>query len=361
MFKNFDSPALWQPEDLKKNKDWIFELNNSESMHIARNIKKVFNPKRSFFEYSKDEFNLESSIEIILNAAKKAYFGYGVSLVRGLPRNTLNEEEFRLMIWVIGLYLGVARPQGIASQYISDVRAVGMDYRSASGRGYNSNANLDFHADGCDLVGLACFNKAKEGGQSHISSSTTVWQKLVSERPDLAEIAMEDFYFSHNQEEIPGECPYYVQPLFEEEGGYLFGKWNWNRVRTAQKIKGVPKLTVSQKECINLIEKILRRPDVMLSTWFEPGDLQFINNHVILHSRTSFIDYQDYNKKRLLFRIWLAPPYSIKLPTSWQDFWRSIEPGTVRGGIHGHNYNNICKLFENNQANQFNMPIPNKL
>ena len=123
----------------------------------------------------------------------------------------------------------------------------------------------------------------------------------------------------------------------------------------------MPKLTVSQKECINLIEKILRRPDVMLSTWFEPGDLQFINNHVILHSRTSFIDYQDYNKKRLLFRIWLAPPYSIKLPTSWQDFWRSIEPGTVRGGIHGHNYNNICKLFENNQANQFNMPIPNKL
>ena len=80
-----------------------------------------------------------------------------------------------------------------------------------------------------------------------------------------------------------------------------------------------------------------------------------------LNLQIDLITDENYNKKRLLFRIWLAPPYSMKLPNSWQDFWRSIEPGTVRGGIHGHKYNNICKLFENNQAKQFNMPIPNKL
>ena len=236
------------------------------------------------------------------------------------------------------------------TQYISEVKATGMNYRSNSGRGYNSNAKLDFHTDGCDLVGLACYNKAKKGGQSLIASSVTAWQKLQFERSDLAEVAMKNFYFSHNQEEIPGECPYYVQPLFDEEGGHLFGKWNWNRVRTAQKLKNIPKLTLKQVECINYLEEILRRPDVLFSYWFEPGDLQFINNHVILHSRTSFEDFDQEDRKRLLIRIWIAPPYSLRLPNSWKSFWKSIEPGTVRGGIYGHKYNEKCKVFEKNQA-----------
>ena len=59
------------------------------------------------------------------------------------------------MNWAIGLHTGVARPQGKASQYISPVRDAGVDYRAASGRGYSSNAKLDFHVDGADLATLA--------------------------------------------------------------------------------------------------------------------------------------------------------------------------------------------------------------
>ena len=68
-----------------------------------------------------------------------------------MPREELNHEEFRLLSWVIGLKTGVARPQG-NSQYISAVRDVGTDYRAANGRGYSSNAELDFHVDVADLT-----------------------------------------------------------------------------------------------------------------------------------------------------------------------------------------------------------------
>ena len=47
------------------------------------------------------------------------------------------EDAFRLLNWAIGLHVGVARPQGKASQYISPVRDAATDYRSASGRGYS--------------------------------------------------------------------------------------------------------------------------------------------------------------------------------------------------------------------------------
>lgn len=352
----FENSIAWFSRDFQKEQSWIFNINKKASDKLAENIKKVFDPECSLFDYVKEDFDLGESIDLALCAAKKAYFERGLTLIRGLPRDNLTEKEFQLTVWAIGLNLGVPRPQGIASQYISEVRSTVNNYRSSSGRGYNSNAGLDFHTDGCDLVGLACYNKAKRGGQSMISSSVTAWQVLSNERPDLAEVARQCYYFSHNKEEEPGKASYYSQPLFDFADGNLFGKWNWNRVRTAQEIEGVPKLTKNQKECVVYLEEILRRPDVMFTMSLEPGDLQFINNHIMFHSRTNFEDYNKANLKRLLFRIWIAPPFSVRLPDSLADFWVLTEPGTVRGGIRGHQHNDNCKLFEKRQAIAMGMP-----
>ena len=95
-----------------------------------------------------------------------------------------------------------------------------------SGRGYSSNAKLDFHVDGADLATLACYNTAKSGGQSMISSSVTAREMLTTERPDLAEIAHQQFYFSRQKEEAEDEGAFYGQPLFDYEEGEVFGKWN---------------------------------------------------------------------------------------------------------------------------------------
>ena len=38
---------------------------------------------------------------------------------------------------------------------------------------------------------------------------------------------------------------------------------------------------------------------------FQPGDIQWLNNHVILHSRTAYEDHPEPERKRLLLRLWL--------------------------------------------------------
>ena len=48
---------------------------------------------------------------------------------------------------------------------------------------------------------------------------------------------------------------------------------------------------------MDALDAILRRPDVMFTMWLEPGDMQLINNHTMLHSRTDYIDYDDPAKK----------------------------------------------------------------
>jgi len=351
----FDSPAAWHVDEISHDPSWRFELDNASAAQLASDVTRVFDPDRALLDYQRDDFDLGPAMDVIHRAARVAHVGCGIAVVKGLPREHLTEAQFRLLNWAIGLHLGVARPQGKMSQYLSEVRADGMNYRSAGGRGYNSNAALDFHTDGCDLVTLACFNKAKSGGQSIVSSSVSTWNQLLKENPTLAAVAQQEFYFGRNTEEAPDEEPCYHQPLFDSADGRLFGKWNRNRVRTAQALDGVPQLTKDQTACGELLDEILRRPNIMFTMWLEPGDLQIMNNHVMLHSRTTFEDFDAPERKRLLYRLWLAPPDSVRLPESWWAFFRSIEPGTIRGGIRGHHHDEFRQAFEQRQARLLGM------
>jgi hypothetical protein len=347
--------AAWHVADLEQDKSWMFSIDSHERAHLAQVIKGAYDADRPLLDYTREEFDFGGAWATIKKAIHEAHHGRGIGLVRGLPRDELGEKEFQLLNWAIGLHAGVARPQGLATQYISAVRDVGTDYRAASGRGYSSNAKLDFHVDGADIVTLACYNIAKSGGESMVSSGLTARQCLLRERPDLAEIAHQDFYFSRQNEEAPDETPYYGQPLFDTADGRVFGKWNRNRVQSAQKIDGVPALTQAQRETMDTLDQILRRPDVMYTMDLAPGDLQVLNNHVMLHSRTNYIDFDEPEKKRLLHRLWLAPPDSVRLPESWHDFYRSVVPGSVRGGIRGHHHDEVCQAFERRQIESLGM------
>ena len=41
-----------------------------------------------------------------------------------------------------------------------------------------------------------------------------------------------------------------------------------------------------------------------------PGEASFINNYEILHARTAFVDWDEPERRRLLYRLWLEgrPP-----------------------------------------------------
>ena len=353
----FEAPSAWEIEDLKSTDDWCFEIDESDGILLRDSIKSLFEQDRDLFSYSPNEFNFGSSWEHIEKAVAEAHHGKGISIVRGLPREDLSQDEFRLLSWAIGLKAGVARPQGLASQYISAVQDAGTDYRAANGRGYSSNAELDFHVDVADLTILTCYNKAKSGGQSIISSGVTAHNYLTIERPDLAEIAYQHFYFSRQEEQAPDEKPVYSLPLFEVESGNLFCNWNRNRVQSAQNIEGVPELSKLQKETMDFLDEILTRPELMYMMYLEPGDMQIINNYRMFHSRTGYLDYENDLKKRCLYRLWLSPPDSIKLPESWKDFYRSVEPSMVRGGIIGQSYDETCIDFDKTHSKFLNMKI----
>ena len=352
-----DTPSAWTADSLNANPTWIYELDDRARRDLTRAVRKARDPDRTLFDYARGDFDLGSAWVPIDGALKEIKDGTGFAILRGLPRAGLSQDEFELLTWAIGLHTGVARPQGKASQYLSAVRDAGVLYRSGKGRGYSSNADLDFHTDSADIVLLTCYNMAESGGMSMVSSSVTAHNILVRERPDLAELLHQPFYFSRQQEEAPDEAPYYPNPIYDEASGVLCSKWNRNRLRYAQAMEGVPKLTLQQNEAVDRLDAILRRPNAMHSMYLRPGDMQVLNNHVTLHSRTEFVDYEDPELKRCLFRLWLSPPDWPELPESWRPAYRAVEAATVRGGIKGHVYDDARRSYEERQAAQLGMRL----
>ena len=349
--------AAWTVDDLRTDPGWIFELDDRGRRDLTQAVRQAADPDKTLFDYRRDDFDLRSAGPTIAAALGQVRDGTGFAILRGMPRDGLTAGEFELLTWAIGLHTGVARPQGKASPFMTAVRDAGTVYRTGKGRGYSSNADLDFHTDSADIVLLTCYNVAKSGGMSMVSSSVTAHEVMQAERPDLAELLHEPFYFSRQQEQAPDEALFYPNPVYDQRNGLLFSKWNRNRLRSAQAIEGVPALSPAQFDALDLLDDVLRRPTVMHTMYLRPGDMQILNNHVTLHSRTEFEDHEDPALKRCLFRLWLAPPDGVALPESWRPAYRAVEAGVVRGGIFGQAYDDARRAFEVRQAADLGMKV----
>ena len=64
----------------------------------------------------------------------------------------------------------------------------------------------------------------------------------------------------------------------------------------------------------------------------EPGDMQFVYNHALLHDRTGFVDHPDPDERRHLLRLWLTLPGDRELPPVFAQRYGSLTIGD-RGGI----------------------------
>lgn len=350
--------CAWAVADVENEDRWIFRLTEAESNELISAVRRGRVEGRSLLDYRQEDFDLKLSLAPLDRAFLEVRDGRGIALVKNLPRDGVSAEEFELMTWAIGLHFGVARPQDKTSGYINMVKDVGGVYRSPTGRGYSSNAELDFHVDGSDVVLLSCYNQALEGGMSMCTSSIKAYEVISAERPDLAAALHLPYPFSRNGEQREDEPAWFQAPLAGVQDRRLSCAWNRNRLENALKIDGVPPLTPVQREAIEYLDAVVRRPDLMYCMRLEPGDLQLLSNQTALHSRTSFEDHEEESMKRTLYRLWLAMPDSRDLPPGWEHYYGTREGGAVRGGTKGHFYDEACRRFDQRQAATMGMSDP---
>lgn len=348
----------WRAQDLGHDSKWCRLLTKEEVADIESALRHAKATAKPMLGMTKEDFPLAAAGAALQGVAEATEDGRGFQLLRGFPVERYDADDARLIFWGLGMHMGVPRPQGKASTMLADVRDQGTDYRALTGRGYTSKAALDYHSDFCDIVGLMCLKTAKAGGESRIASAVAVHNEILRRRPDLLEILYQPFYYSRQGEEAPDEAPYYRAPIYSTEDGFFSSRYTRNHIRSTQRMEDLPKLTEDQTAALDLLDEVAASEEFSFAMDFEPGDMQFINNHVIYHARTDYEDHEEPNRKRHLLRLWLAVHWSRPLTAAVKEAWHDVAPGSVRGGIRGQAYGREIREFEVRAARALGMPAP---
>ncbi len=263
---------------------------------------------------------------------KEVLNGRGFVLIKGLPVESWTRREAAIAFLVIGVQLGALRMQNAAGHLLGHVRDLGRSSDDPNTRIYQTRERQTFHTDSCDVVGLMCLRTAKSGGLSSLVSSTAIFNEMRRRRPDLLRVLMQPIETDRRGETPAGSKPYFNIPVFNYHAGLVSAIYQRQYIESARRFPEVPPLTPLQIEALDLFDELANDPKLHLLMELEPGDIQLVHNHTILHDRTAFEDFPELERKRHLLRLWLAPPNARSLPEVYAERFGSVTPGD-RGGV----------------------------
>ena len=299
--------ADWTGSELSSTDGWLTILNQDEIADLQKMAAAIRphlqgDPNR-LLALSKDQFDLGSFAQRLQTIFAELKSGHGLALIRGLPTDDMERLDIASIYWGIGLHLGDATPNNPEGDMLGHITDLGKTQSDPNSRGYQTREAMDYHCDQCDIVGLICIRAAKSGGESRVASSVNMYNSLLETHPAHAQALTEPFYWTKHGEYSEGEAPYYKSPVFNFFDGQLCTSFGPKHILKGHDLPETPALTGFQLDAIRIAEEVAdqNRYDMVL----EPGDMQFLNNYVALHTRSAYEDYQEPDKKRLLWRLWL--------------------------------------------------------
>ena len=311
----YDSMAAWKGPELVDSSDWIYTLTTEDNAELNEALQHVKSKGLELTNVSNEDFPLYSLGEKLTNILNELENGRGFKLIRGLPVEKLSEEDATIIYWGIGTYFGNTVAQNMMGDLLGHVKAVGSNWdQNFNLRGYQTPVHLPYHCDKSDVVGLLCLQIAKAGGTSSIASSISIHNEILKKRPDLLSELYKPFFVDHRGEEFDGEDPYYIAQVFTIHKGRFFARFGQKYVESAQRFPDVPRLTDAQIEAMNMFSALALSKEIRLDMDFKRGDMQFLNNHFIVHSRTEYQDYDEEERRRHLIRMLLFTPSYKDVP-----------------------------------------------
>jgi hypothetical protein len=311
----------------------VRHFDSREIGEIAAAVRAFQESGAALSSISPGEFPLPRLGPLLRSILAELLEGRGFVLLRGLPVARWTKEEQAIAYMGIGCWLGRPRSQNAKGHLLGHVKDLGLDIRDPGVRYYQTNRKLEYHTDSVDIVGLLCLQAAKAGGESYLASSMTVYNEALARRPVLLPALFQPFPTDRRGEIPAGMKPWFDIPILHRYAGRLSCIYVRQYIESAQKnFPQAPRLTREQVEAMDLMDELCNDPAIHLAMDFQPGDLQLLHNHQILHSRGDFENWPEPARHRHLLRLWLAPPEARPLPEVFAPRYGSVVPGE-RGGI----------------------------
>ena len=303
-------PAGWTGSELEANRRWIYELDSAElsgMRAMAASIERMIgSDPNGLLTLPREAFDFGKFGTQIDRIRAELKDGLGAVLIRGLPLDEIGPLHAAIIYYGLGRHIGIAcsnNPDGDVFGHVTDK---GKSQKDPLSRGYQTREELTYHTDQCSVVGLLCVRTPKSGGLSKISSSVALYNEMLERSPRSVEVLSEPFFHTKHGEVDEGQKGYYQSPVFNFLDGMLCTSFGPTHIKKGHDFPDVPDLTEEQIHAIDLAKAIAE--ELHYAMELQRGDIQLLNNSVVLHNRTAYEDWPEEERKRLLWRLWLVEP-----------------------------------------------------
>jgi alpha-ketoglutarate-dependent taurine dioxygenase len=236
--------------------------------------------------------------------------GVRFSVLDRLPLDEIGDEEATAIYWMLASLVSRPVAQKLDGTMIYNVWDTGKAALPGSGvRPDSTNIEIRFHIDNAynttppEYVGLLCLRTAKSGGVSRVLSFHTVHNEMQARHRELLPRLYRPFWFDRQREFFPGEPDTFFAPVFEE-GAEIRTRISVHQINAGYALRGEP-IDNEGRAALDAMLEIFEDPAVSAEFDFAPGEIQFVDNRTLGHSRTEYEDWPEPEQKRHLIRLWL--------------------------------------------------------
>ncbi|WIA17741.1 hypothetical protein OEZ85_009256 [Tetradesmus obliquus] len=238
---------------------------------------------------------------------------------------------------MVGVHLGRPLPQSPDHSLINHVI---NHAETPQVRDHATSASMGFHSDAqADILQLGCKQQAVDGGTSSIVDAGSVLLKM-KDRGYIAEVAILqqlNFYRDVTRYQFVDQTgcePYMAMPPFSVYNGRLWSTFNGNHYELCnRKYPTACSLSDLQRQAIRVFQQTAQELELQLT--LQPGDILLLNNHTMLHARSTFKDGPEPHQRRHLIRLWLGCEEMAALAPPHLGFERCYGPSFDPAAYHG--------------------------
>jgi len=304
-----DGPSAWLRREIRS-EDYLVEL----SADCLDEIRRAADEIRAFplptILRRPDDFAMPACCQAMARVRQVLDHDRRFAIIDRLPLNAIDAEEATAIYWLLSSMVSRPVAQKLDGTMIYDVLDTGQEALPGSGvRPDKTNIEIRFHNDNAynhtppDYVGLLCLRQAQSGGHSRVISFHTAHNALLARCRDRLPRLHQPFWFDRQREFHPGESAIFSSPVFELDEE-LKGRFSVHQINGGYALRGEA-IDIEGNAAIAAMLEIFEDDALTIDFDLEPGQIQFVHNRALGHSRTSFVDHPEPGRKRHLVRLWM--------------------------------------------------------
>src|SRR5271167_2475940 len=304
-----DGPSVWRRRDILP-EDWRVELTPACIDEIRRTVDELRAYPLPTIVLGADDFAMPGCREAMARVRGILASGVRFAIVDRLPLSAMDADEATAIYWLLSSMIARPVAQKLDGTLIYDVLDTGQQALPGSGvRPDKTNIEIRFHNDNAyndtppDYVGLLCLRQAMSGGHSRVISFHTAHNALQARFPQRLARLYESFWFDRQREFHAGESPIFAASAFDG-GAEVKARFSVHQINSGYALRGEP-LDEAGDAALSAMLEIFEDEALSVDFDLEPGQLQFVDNRALGHSRTAFVDYPEPQARRHLVRLWL--------------------------------------------------------